>query len=93
MAEGGGSVYGIVVGVAPSTGAWLVRMQRSSGSSTSTGFVTIATFKTLGTSTSYTDTLFNDGGIRNYRAQHYRSGYENGAWSTVVHAVPVNIGI
>jgi hypothetical protein len=83
--------FGIRVGITPATGVLGVELQRSSGTVGSTAWATIATFQTVGTSTSYDDVLADDNGIRNYRARHTKTGYANGAWSTRVSARPAEL--
>jgi len=90
MAEWTGAVTGILVGLTPSAGAWTVELQRSSGLVTSTAWVGIARVSVTDT-TSYTDVLPLDNGIRNYRARQTKSGYTAGAWSTRVSARPTDL--
>jgi hypothetical protein len=82
---------GIVVGITPGAGVWQLEIQRSSGAVSSTAWVLVATVLTNGGSTSYTDSLPLDNGIRNYRARHVSDGYTPGTFSTRVSARPARI--
>lgn len=79
---------GIALGVTPSTGVWQLEIQRSSGTVTSTAWVTIDLINTDGSAVLYSDLLPLDNGIRNYRLRHQQTGYANGAWTTRISARP-----
>lgn len=91
MALGGGSQYGIVLRITPSTGSWKLEIQRSSGTVGSTAWVEIANVNTDGTVVDYSDALPDDNGIRNYRCRHNKTGYTAGSWTTRVSARPTQL--
>lgn len=83
--------WGIVVGIAPSSGIWQLELARSSGTVASTNWSTIAILNTEGDVINHTDELPDDNGIRNYRGRHIKTGYTDGAWTTRVSARPIEV--
>lgn len=84
--------HGVTLGLYPSSdSSYDVSLERSVGSSASTGFSQIARLNPFEGQSSllYTDMLPNDNIYRYYRARHVKPGYTNGSYTTIARAKPV----
>jgi hypothetical protein len=82
---------GVVLGLTPSSDpTYEIEIQRASTASSSSGWYTIAVVGPQSTTWDYqyTDRLPFDNDVRKYRCRLTKEGYNAGAWSTTLSAVP-----